>query len=449
MPVEVTDKSQVSRIWLTMLAACCLLVTASSYALATQTSPETDGDPPADPAGAQPADDNSPQTAARLVQRKLVNDLRRLQKPLLTPQIVAGFGSENRTYRGLLRTGINTRNARDLEVIRTCLKYRAYSLSDPDVQKSPGLFEAAFRNLERDLNSAGGQIVNAADKQRFRELLCGELLPLFNELLQNNLNARSIALELLLDFEVAPAKNNRGVVMFDQVDDVLLAVLTDPAQPDVIKTRAANVCKIYLQKADVTPQIQITLTKVLISELERQFTEVAYQNTLLAALEEISAPRELVGQKRAIVMLAATTTMGDRNRDILIRCRAARVLGRCGFDGQIEFEVLAWKVAELTLETGLRYNQAKNKQDPNWQMCGWHLYLAFHHENKRVPKGFLNRNDKSKLVRSGYEAALPVMLELMRMGGNMPPAAIVALGKWNLENKPANLKFDPACPPLN
>ncbi|MCP4783132.1 MAG: hypothetical protein GY903_31250 [Fuerstiella sp.] len=444
MPVEVTDKSQVSRIWLTMLAAGCLLLTASPYATAAQ----TEGGSPAEPTAAQPADDNDPGKVARLAQQDLVNDLRHLQKSLLTPEIVSGFGSENRTYRGLLRTGINARNAKDLEVIRTCLKYRAYSLSDPDVQKNPALFEAAFRNMERELNGAGGLILNATDKQRFRELLCGELLPLFKELLQNNLLARSVALELLLDFDVAPARNNRGVVMFDQVDEVLLSVLTDPAQPNVIKTRAANVCKNYLQKADVTPQIQVELAKALITELARQFTEIAYQNYLLAALEEISIPRELVGKKRAIIMLAATATIQDTKRDILIRCRAARLLGRCGFDSAIDFDVLAWKVAELTLETGARYNQSKNKKDPKWRLCGWHLYLAFHHKNKRVLKGFLNRDPKSKPVRSAYEASLPIMLELMRQGGSVPAGALNTLNTWEGKNKPANLTFDPACPPL-
>ncbi|MEO2014398.1 MAG: hypothetical protein ABGZ53_08475 [Fuerstiella sp.] len=455
--MEVTDKGQVSRIWLMMPAACCLLLTASPYALATQESPDAEGGPPAVQAGAPPVPNNpgvqlpvnnDPGEAARQEQQKLVGELRRLQNSLLTPEIVAFFGSQNRTYRGLLRTGINARNAKDLEIIRTCLKYRAYSLSDPDLQKNPGQFEAAFRNLERELNGAGGLILNASDKQRFRELLCGELLPLFKELLQNNLNARSIALEILLDFEVAPARNSRGVVMFDQVDDVLLEVLNDPAQPDVIKMRAANVCKNYLQKADVTPQIQIALAKALITELTRQFTAVAYQNFLLAALEEISIPRELVGKKRAIIMLAATTTIQDTTRDILIRCRAARLLGRCGFDSVIDFEVLAWKVAELTLETGARYNQSKNKKDAKWQLCGWHLYLAFHHKDKRVLKGFLNRDAKSKIVRSGYEAALPIMLELMRQAGNVPAGALNTLNAWEGKNKPAKLAFDPACPPL-
>ena len=397
MPVEVTDKSQVSRIWLTMFAACCLLLAVSSDAFATQELADTDEAAPAKPAGAAPAANNDPATAERLKQQQTSNDLRRLQKSLLTPEIVAGFTSDNRVYRGLLRTGVRRGNARELEILRTCLKYRAYSLSDPDVQKDPGLFEAAFKNLLRDLNSAGTQILNAGDKQRYRELLCGELLPFINELLQNNLYSRSAALELLLDFGVAPAKSNRGIIMYDQVDDVLLSVMKDAAQPDVVRTRAANVCKKYLQKADVTPQVQITLASALIFELERPFTAVAYQNTLLSALDEIDTPRALVGQKQAIVMLAAATIIQDNTRDILIRCRAARVLGRCGFDSSIDFDVLAWKVAELTLETGVRYNQAKNKKVPKWQLCGWHLYLAFHHEKKKeTEKGFLNRADKSQ-----------------------------------------------------
>ena len=449
MPVEVTDKCQVSQIWLTMLAACCLLLAVSSEALATQESADSEVSAPAKPAGAAPAVNGDPATAYRVKQQGLVRDLRRLKKPLLTPAIVAGFSSDNRAYRGLLRTGVRRGNARELEILQTCLKYRAYSLSDPDVQKDPGLFEAAFKNLLRDLNSAGGQILNAGDKQRHRELLCGELLPFFDELLQNNLYSRSAALELLLDFEVAPAKSNRGVIMYDQVDDVLLRVLKDVAQPDVIKTRVANVCKKYLQKADVTPQVQITLANALISELQRPFTAVAYQNTLLSALDEINTPRELVGQKRAIVMLAATTIMQDNTRDILVRCRAARVLGRCGFDSSIDFEVLAWKVAELTLETGVRYNQSKDKKASKWSLCGWHLYLAYHHEKKKeTTKGFLNRADKSKLVRSGYEAALPIMVEIMRQGGNVPATSLNALNNWEGMNKPANLKYDPASPPL-
>jgi hypothetical protein len=450
MPVEVTDKSQVSRIWLMMLAACYPLLAVAPNALATQESPDSEGGPPASqPAAVAPEANSDPATAYRVKQQGLVRDLRRLQQSLLTPEIVVRFSSDSRDYRGLLRTGVSRGSARELEILRTCLKYRAYSLSDPDVQKNPGLFEAAFKNLLRDLNGAGGQILNAGDKQRYRQLLCGELLPFFKELLQNNLYSRSVALELMLEFEVGPAKSNRGVTIFDQVDDVLVTVLKDAAQPDFVKTRAANVCKKYLQKADVTPQVQITLANALISELQRPFTEIAYQNTLLSALEEIAEPRELVSPKRAIVMLAATTIIQDNTRDILIRCRAARVLGRCGFDSSIDFEVLAWKVSELTLETGVRYTQAKNKKAPKWQLCGWNLYLAFHHEKKKeVSKGFLNRDNKSQLVRSGYEASLPVMLKMMGQDGAVPAGVLNALHTWEGKNKPANLKFDPACPPL-
>ncbi|MCP4175061.1 MAG: hypothetical protein GY758_30300 [Fuerstiella sp.] len=449
MPVEVTDKSQVFRNWLTILATFCLLLAVAADALATQESADTEGGDPPNQAGAASVANNNPATAYLLEQQKLVRDLRRLQKSLLTPEIVAGFGSENRAYRGLLRTGVRRGNARELEILQTCLKYRAYSLSDPTIQKDPGLFEASFKNLLRDLSSAGAQILNAGDKQRYRELLCGELLPFFNELLENNLYSRSAALELLLDFGVAPARSNRGIIMYDQMDDILVKVLSDVAQPDVVKTRAANVCKKFLQKADVTPLVQITLANTLISELQRPFTAVAYQNTLLSALDEIDTPRELVGQKRAIVMLAATTIIEDNTRDILIRCRAARVLGRCGFDSSIDFDVLAWKVGQLTLESGVRFNQAKNKKAPKWQLCGWHLYLAFHHEKKKeTEKGFLNRADKSKLVRSGYEASLPVMVKMMRQDGAVSATSLNALNGWEGKNKPANLKFDPASPAL-
>ncbi|MEZ6125456.1 MAG: hypothetical protein R3C49_20100 [Planctomycetaceae bacterium] len=149
--------------------------------------------------------------------------------------------------------------------------------------------------------------------------------------------------------------------------------------------------------------------------------------------------------------------MTNRTLDLQVRCRAAQVLGRCGFDNQTNLDILAWSVADLTVETAFAFSGGNtNRNNPMWAQCGWSLYSAFHHQvtaeaagsPPSLPKGFLNRAAKSQVVRSAYTEGVGLMAHLMFNRSPAPKAELGKLFTWVQANRPANFTFDPACPAL-
>lgn len=393
-------------------------------------------------------------------QMKAVQNLRRTGKSLPTPEIVLGFKKIEKEYRDLLRNGVNARNQKEMAILRAGLTYRVLMLSDSDIQMDAPKFRTANTTLERELLQAGSKaaIPNAAQRQQFRELVYAEALPLLKRLLaEGNLLSRSAALQRLLDLESIPQRSQGRMRMYDDVDEVFAQVLGDPEQPDAVKTLAATAMRTYLQKADAVSTIEIAFGQAIIKELARPHLSDAYRINLLQTLEFVRAPRLLAGAKEAFVFCAMAELIKNRDIDIQVRCRAARVMGRAGWDRSIKFDVLAWAVGELTIETAVQFNGSKNKKDPKWAYCGWYLYTAFHHENRNEtdgkppsdqPKGFLNRDPASTVVRDAYANSHAIMAHLMFLQQDINPKNMGPLFKWVQASKPADLKYDAACPPF-
>lgn len=378
-------------------------------------------------------------------QAELVQDLWHRSDPLIDKKMKARFIKIEREFRQILNSG--PLNARNKEILNDGLKYNVYLLTS--AEKTPSEVAIEFQTLVSRLGRAGGAILNANNKKKFREAVCQMVATHAQELLKNNLLSRSLGLELLLNLEVVQPRGGDRIQMEDSIHKTYVAVLGDKEQPDAIKARAANCIKKYLEKANETPLVEMKMAEAMAGELKRSETEMAYQDTLLAALERIHTPRKLVGDREPVHLCVAAEVMQDNTRDLLVRCRAARILGRGAYDAQINFEPLAWGVAQLTLETGFRYRNAKDTDDPKWKRCGWYLYTAFHHEDRRDSnKGFLNRDKRSMVVSSGYEASVPVMAHLMFGNGPTPVNLLTAIDKWGKTTVPAQMQFDSACPPI-
>lgn len=392
-------------------------------------------------------------------QSRQVQKLKRLQTDLLTGKVISDFKRQEREYRAVLRTGTTVRNQQEMDILKVGLAYRIYSLSDSDIQGDPQLFPAYNTSLSRDLASAGpaAMMPNAQQRKVFRELVCSTAMPLLEQLVkEGNLLARTAALQRMLDLEVVPARSQGRMEMYSTVDDAYVNVLRSPEQPDAVKAVAASCMKIYLQKADAVPQIEITFAQAITEELERSFLSPAYQITLLQALEEVRAPRTFVGRKPPIAYCTLVKIIADRDADIEVRCRAARVLGRTGWDNQLNLDVLAWKTTDLVAEAAFLFNQSPDKKAPKWAYCGWYLYTAFHHETGEeakgkgsgMPKGYLNRAPDSAVVRAAYTSSIAALAHLMSSNQPMPARAYGPAIKWSTDNRPADLTFDPACPPI-
>ena len=399
--------------------------------------------------GATVPDD--PREAYQLKQRKSVQALRRMDKSLLTAEVLAGFQKHYKAYRLILTQGVKPRSPDELEALKSVLAYRVYTLAERSIQEQPVDLENAVKSIRREIARAGSSIGNNQQRAQFREQFYTEMVPLLEALLQNNLVARSAAIEILPDMEVVPKGPQGRLVMFDKAGQMLIDILGDPEQPDAVKARAANSINNYLQKTDSIPQVQMAFAKAIAKELEKPHTEVAYQETLLFALEAITTPRELVSPNLAVAFAIATKVMHDTKRDIRIRCHAARVFGRAGFDARTDFGVLSWAVAQLTVDTAREFNLSREKSDPKWKYCGFYLYTAFHHwvrTDVATKKGFLNRDDRNEAVRNAWEKVMPVATHLMLNKDLVPRNDWNGIFGWTKSNKPTNLKFDPSCPPV-
>ena len=402
----------------------------------------------------------NPKAEYEQAQMKAVQNLRRGGKSLLTQEIVMGFAAIEKDYRDLLRNGTNGRNQKEMAILKAGLARRILALSDPDIQQDAPKFNTANTTLQRELLQAGTKaaIPNPAQRQQFRELVYKEAVPLLKRLLaEGNLLSRSQALQRLLDLESVPQRSQARMRMYDDVDDIYLQVLGDAEQPDAVKTLAATAMRSYLQKADAVSTIEIAFAVAIIKELARPHLSDAYRINLLQTLEFVRAPRMLAGNKEAFIYCAMADLIKNRDIDIQVRCRAARVMGRAGWDRAINFDVLAWAVGELTIEAAVQFNGSKNKKDPKWAYCGWYLYTAFHHENRTetdgkppsdMPKGFLNRDAASTVVREAYANSHAIMAHLMFIPQDIKPQSLGPLFKWVQASKPADLKYDAGCPPF-
>ncbi len=416
-------------------------------------------------ASAQPLSDEAKKYQQQ--QQNLTQDIRAISESLLTeelkgrkadkdkgdPGTPGEFAKIERTYTSVIRRGTPQNNGPEVDAVRTGLKYRIYSLTDPEIQSNWRDLDVEFGKLVRDIGAASS-IQNPQDQQQFRTMVCREALPLLEEVInKGNLDARSLAIAILPELEVlSPGAIQKRREMFDEVDEALIRILKDEKQPDVVKLRAASAAKRYLIKADAVPQVQLALADALLAELQNPLSEWEYQYVLIESLAHTTVPREVVGVKKASITEAMVVVMQDSRRDILVRCAAAGALGRVGFDAQINFEPLAWATVKLAVEAALKIGQ----QPPSTrrELCGWQLYLAFHHGDKdgrndpRNPQGMLNRKPGSEFLRAAYNQVLPLARSLMFANGNVPNNEILDADAWVKANQPASLSYDAQSPAL-
>ena len=385
-----------------------------------------------------------------------VQDANANHKSLLTDEIRKDFAANERDYRQLINRGINNGNSRQLKALQAGLNHRVAELTDPEIQGNAAKLNGAISSLVRELRGAGRNIANGNEKKAFRERVFRETVPMLKECLKGNVTSRSLAINVLAELEVVPAVpgGNVRIEMSNEVHSILTGILSDPEQPDVIRFRAVDAMMRILEKADVLPQVQMEYASAMASELGRIEPYVEYQVYLATALGKVTAPRQVIGQQRAaIVIKALAEAVQDRRRDLLVRCQAAAELGRVGYDAQIKFEPLAWKTAQLAVEVGLSMSDPRKVPQSTRQLAGASLYFAFHHENAagknnpRNPQGFLNRAPQSQAVRDAYAVVLPIAKSLIF---DKPVAGgdVLAADTWCKENQPDPLVYDPASPAI-
>jgi hypothetical protein len=436
-------------------------IEAIESAPAAPESPAAAEDATAPPAEAPPAAINPPPVAppagtsqdeylaAILKQQKWTREIAAIRNPLFPDPAKAEedfVKNVQRNYRTLLTTGPNLNNANDLQTMRKGLEFRILRASDPAVQESPRLMQGVVNDIRRELKSVGNQINNPQTKEQFRRDVMKEAHAVLLKLLDNSLDARTFAINLLIELETVPASfEQKRIVIYEEVVNTLARLLNDETQPDSVRASVANAIRIYLQKTDTFPVDQMKLAKALSSELGRINTEYTYQLLLVDALTAITEPREIVGRPVPTVFEALKNVIGDRNRFLNVRCRAAKGLGRIGYDTQINYDVLAWKVAQLAAEAGQYFNQSPG--NPGFQQCGVDLYLAFHHataaeQSGPKPKGMLNRAPRSQFVKDAYAQVLKVAGPMIFTSKPVAQADLASVSEWVSQNQPSSLAYD-------
>ncbi|MCH2200732.1 MAG: hypothetical protein MK102_02075 [Fuerstiella sp.] len=373
-------------------------------------------------------------------QRKRVRDARDINVNLCNTITKLKFAEED-NFRKILRNG--TQN--DTETLKNGLRWEIYRASDPVYKSNPAGFQGLKARLQNNiLSNAGVGIGGRRQRLEFRKLVCSEALICLKELLENNFQARSLAVELLPSLETVTDARQRQI--FDDAADVLIEVLANEQQPDAIKLRAAESIALYLQNCDPGALIEIKFAAAVRDELDSWLPATGYQIHLIDALSRVRAAREIVGTtRRPVVIETLVAVMQDKRREALIRCRAAGALGLAGIDDSIKGAPLAWKVVQLSAEMAAAYNQDSSYK--HWSTCGLELFFAFKDRDASSQRGqslngMLNKFDQSALVQSAYAQALPVIAAVLDRQGEVDAATIESVNKWVSDNQPNDLSFD-------
>lgn len=354
-------------------------------------------------------------------------------------------------FRQSLSAGIRKTDPK-FESFRSVLRFMILQLSNPELKKNALGLQGVKTQIEGRFNQAGNRIGASAQRGQFRELFFEEVIEHLKGLLSNNFEARSVAIELLPSLLTSgPRDPFQRRQMLPSVASVLTGILKDENQPDTVKARAVQSMHLYLARVNASALVQIEFATAIKQELEPAVTAAEYQYLMVDTLGLVSAPREVAGQQRAVVFETLANVIQDKRRHFRVRCRAAGALGRIGFDKAIDFEPLAWKTVQLAAETGEAYNEDRSLN--HWPECGLQLYLAFHHLDKdgataRNPQGMLNRAPSSELINLGYAQVLPIAKGMYFSHPSIPEDVLTSAMAWVTENKPDNLKFDPASPEL-
>lgn len=413
-----------------------LAPTARPSGTGANTGPAAPQDPNALPPNFQPPGQPNPLLAAGA--------------PLIAPPAALALKKEVGNYPSTLRTG--ALDAQSRAQLPKIAKLMIHSLSMPENREAlPDMVE----KLMRDISQTAVLQKNPQVARQFREAFLKEIADRSAELLNGHLHVRlqgAIILGSL--YIVEPTRESEGEAYLGSLDP-LVKILEDKNQPTEMKILAAKGLERIGATARPTAQQKLTMSRVLISELQRTDTHPWYQMRLAETLGSIDYPTDDRG--RPTIASALTAVVADTNRHCLVRSQAARSLGRVPLDPQVNVGNVAFSIAHLASQMAEQYNA--NPGAPHWRNCYLNVYLAFKPltaAEKARDAGLLAKVDKAPhtahktAVNEAYQQVLPLARHAINAAApaKVPEANLTSLAEWLKTNQPADYRVAPNTPPI-
>ncbi len=320
------------------------------------------------------------------------------------------------------------------KIIEKWAKQRLYQMTLKKERRSLHELRAQF---SREFSYAGiARDVPAKDVKAFRYYLCQEVTKRATELLKNNFYVRLNAAIILANLNLTDEDAKK------QIEEHAYAKAALPLV-EVLKTKTGGGIDEQLQAVKIQAAIGLgrigmlspltdldvatrnSMADALIAQLQDPNAHEWYQKRLLDALGELDFQND-VNSGKPIILEALSEVLVDKERDLCVRARAARALGRCHLPPGINAEKLVFQILLLENEMALQY-----QKDPDayyWLDCFSDLYFAFHPVSEQEMKLFgskrppgLNAKGLGNAVRDAYTELLPIASHVVTQDGWIPP----------------------------
>lgn len=391
------------------------------------------------PAPAAPQNAADPCLQSILEEQQKTRLLREMRQPLPYPSKEEATKLK-RSFTALLKNGYS--NAADTKSAQDYLSWLLLRSTDPEFVANPDNVQQLLKDIESDVQNSGRDLGNAERRLPARKKFCGDVLAITKKMLENSLDARITAVNVIKFLHEVPAVTaGPPARVYGDALTTLIEVLTSKDQPDSVKVCAANSLRYVLRNCDVSELDQFRMVDALGSELGRPCTQSAYQQSLLETLIEIKKPRRTVGAAEATSMKYFVSVIEDKTRPIEVRCLAAFGIGQGPFDARMKQEALAARVAQLAGETAVEFN--KSPGDSKWPWCGACLIFAFRHTTQAdataaLPdrKGIMNRAPQSAEITALVPHVQIVAVKLIENSAKFSAQELQPLAQWIKANPP-------------
>jgi hypothetical protein len=376
-----------------------------------------------------------------------------ISKPLTTDDAWKRWkeGKGHQDYVNRVHVGDLDRDA--LQIISTGIREQIHAMSLPTQRDKLGQLVA---DLLRSVHGAA-DAKPAGDQRSVREAMIKEIIAGCRELEDNQFHVRLNAAVLLGNLFVASGNptNQAPPEFYTEAFDALMRVLEKEGQPEAVKIMAV----VGLRNAalygspPLEPSRRIRLARKLRDELDKTNSCEWYQERLCEALGSIDQIYDLDG--KPFIIHALAKALFDHDRPLCARAAAAKALGRAELPPEIDLNVVAYGIADLSRQIVEARNERK-KHIRRW--CVMNVLLAFKPRNaleKANRAGLLERVEEptfqkyKESIKGAYGVVAPMVVqELKEADADFPAEVLTHIVEWLKSHTPAQLRIYPGLPPI-